>query len=228
MTEAEWSQCDSFVALLSYLQRQVGVLRTKRGRRKIWLFIAACLGSSWRLLSHEGRAVVALLERHADVTSSQVEFKASQEVMFAEYKATIASSKSAREKLREWLAFAIWQLTIPRNSQEAVKALYQWEAQIIRSLKEWHRFAHLIREIFGNPFRPVAVDPGWLTPKVVTLAHTIYDKRAFDRLPVLADALEDAGCHETDIFDHCRRPGVHVRGCWVVDLVLLRSRQMLA
>ena len=80
--------------------------------------------------------------------------------------------------------------------------------------------ATLLRDIFGNPFRPVTVDPSWLTRTVTALAKGIYHKPAFDRLPVLAEALEEAGCHDPDILAHCRRPGEHVRGCWVVDLIL--------
>lgn len=80
--------------------------------------------------------------------------------------------------------------------------------------------ARLVRDIFGNPFRPVAIDPSWQTSTVVALAEGIYADRAFDRLPILADALEDAGCDEPSILDHCRGPGPHVRGCWVVDLIL--------
>jgi hypothetical protein len=70
------------------------------------------------------------------------------------------------------------------------------------------------------PFRPVTIDPTWLTPAVKRLAETIYDDRAFDRLPILADALEEAGCNNADLLAHCRQPGEHVRGCWVVDLLL--------
>jgi hypothetical protein len=80
--------------------------------------------------------------------------------------------------------------------------------------------AVLVREIFGNPFRPVAVDPAWLTSDVVLLAQGIYDERAFDRLPILADALQDAGCDCDDLLAHLRGPGPHVRGCWALDLVL--------
>ncbi|HJZ55412.1 MAG TPA: hypothetical protein VKE74_10660, partial [Gemmataceae bacterium] len=69
-------------------------------------------------------------------------------------------------------------------------------------------------------FRPVAVDPSWLASTVVTLAGGIDADRAFDRLPILADALQDAGCDNTDILNHCLGPGPHVRGCWVVDLML--------
>ena len=78
----------------------------------------------------------------------------------------------------------------------------------------------LLRDIFGNPFRPVALEPAWLTSTVLALASGIYEERAFDRLPILADALMDAGCDHADILDHCRGDGPHVRGCWVVDLIL--------
>ena len=78
----------------------------------------------------------------------------------------------------------------------------------------------LVRDIFGNPFRRIALDPAWLTPKVKTLAQAIYDDRSFERMPELADTLAEAGCSNPDILSHCRGPEPHVRGCWVVDLVL--------
>jgi len=77
-----------------------------------------------------------------------------------------------------------------------------------------------IRELFGNPFRPATLDPTWLTLTVVALARSIYGERGFDRLPILAGALEEAACSEASILDHCRSPAEHVRGCWVVDLLL--------
>lgn len=82
------------------------------------------------------------------------------------------------------------------------------------------RVADLFREVFGNPFRPVVLDPRWRTSDVLGLVLAIYEDRVFDRLPILADALMDAGCDNDDILDHCRSDGPHVRGCWVVDLVL--------
>jgi hypothetical protein len=81
----------------------------------------------------------------------------------------------------------------------------------------------LLREIIGNPFRPISVDARWLTSTVVALAHAIYDDRTFGRLPILADALEEAGCTNADILNHCRQLGEHVRGCWVIDLLLGKS-----
>ena len=83
--------------------------------------------------------------------------------------------------------------------------------------------ANILRDIVGNPFRPVALDPTWLTPTVKQLAEAIYEEKAFDRLPILADALEDAGCTHADILAHCRQPGVHAKGCWVLDLVLAKE-----
>ena len=78
----------------------------------------------------------------------------------------------------------------------------------------------IIRDVFGNPFRPVTFSPEWRTDTAVSLARTMYESRDFSAMPILADALEDAGCDNADILTHCRGSGPHVRGCWVVDSVL--------
>ncbi|MFO0849916.1 MAG: hypothetical protein U0871_15380 [Gemmataceae bacterium] len=75
----------------------------------------------------------------------------------------------------------------------------------------------LLRDILGDPFRPVLFAPRWRTETVAALAEGIYHERAFDRLPILADALEEAGCEDERVLAHCREPGLHARGCWVVD-----------
>ena len=80
--------------------------------------------------------------------------------------------------------------------------------------------AGLFRDIFGNPFRPVAFAPVWRTDTAVAIARGMYESRDFGAMPILADALQDAGCDSDDVLNHCRTPGEHVRGCWVVDLVL--------
>jgi hypothetical protein len=80
---------------------------------------------------------------------------------------------------------------------------------------------NLLRDIFGNPFRPLTFSPDWRTDTVVALAQQMYDSREFSAMPILADALQDAGCDSHNILNHCRDLNqVHVRGCWVVDLVL--------
>jgi hypothetical protein len=84
------------------------------------------------------------------------------------------------------------------------------------------QLAHtLLLDIFGNPFRPVAFDPAWSTDTAVALARQMYDSREFGAMPILADALQDAGCEDEQVLNHCRdATAPHVRGCWVCDLVL--------
>jgi hypothetical protein len=118
-------------------------------------------------------------------------------------------------------AFAVLNINARESATDAAMFLY--------GLPDWHCMTEenhrcdWLRCIFGNPFRPVSVDAVWLTANVVAIAQGIYAEPAFDRLPILADALEDAGCTNADIFNHCRQPGEHVRGCWVVDLALGKS-----
>jgi hypothetical protein len=83
--------------------------------------------------------------------------------------------------------------------------------------------ADRLRCVFGNPYRPLAVDAAWLAREGSTaarLAQAIYDDRAFDRLPILADALEEANCTDRAMLDHCRGPGPHARGCHVLDALI--------
>jgi hypothetical protein len=80
--------------------------------------------------------------------------------------------------------------------------------------------AHLLRCIFGNPMCPATIRSAWLTANVNHIAQGIYEQRRFADMPVLADALEDAGCDDARILEHCRSGEEHVRGCWVVDRIL--------
>lgn len=120
------------------------------------------------------------------------------------------SGRASRRKLRlfalalEWPEYLGWE-----SDEEAVE--HGWQS-------------HILRCIFSNPFRPLStIDSTWFTWNdgvAVKLAQTIYDGRRFEDMPILADALIDAGCTNNDILNHCRQPGVHVRGCWVLDLLL--------
>jgi hypothetical protein len=96
-----------------------------------------------------------------------------------------------------------------------------WEPEgAARPDVRYRRLSRVVRCLFGNPFRPVEFDPRWRTADAVGLATGIYEERAFDRLPLLADALMDAGCGDDQLISHCRSDGPHVRGCFAVDLVL--------
>ncbi|MDY3557511.1 hypothetical protein R5W23_000037 [Gemmata sp. JC673] len=83
--------------------------------------------------------------------------------------------------------------------------------------------ARFVREVFVDPFRSSPLLPEWRTRTAVLLARQMYESRDFSAMPIFADALQDAGCDNADILNHCRGPGPHVRGCWVVDLVLGNS-----
>jgi hypothetical protein len=101
-----------------------------------------------------------------------------------------------------------------------VEHLGKWQAEVFGRSSP-RTAADLLRDIFGNPFRPITFTPAWRSESAVSLARTAYDTRDFTLLPILADALEEAGCDHPDVLTHCRDPkGTHVRGCWVVDGVM--------
>jgi hypothetical protein len=116
------------------------------------------------------------------------------------------------------------QLATGADQDEVLWAWSDVAETLLDAGSKWHAelaaAADLIRCCFGNPFRPAVLDPDWRTSTVVALATGVYSDRAWDRLPVLADALEDAGCTDPEVIGHCRGPGPHARGCWVVDLIL--------
>jgi hypothetical protein len=148
---------------------------------------------------------------------------------------TTKNSSRAQLDLRAWdsAATALEGDTLQRafvqDSPQQIDAIIERWADVRltsdrpQGSTETHVFAPLVdtlRDIFGNPFRPVTFDPDWRTSTAVAIAQAAYDSREFGNLPVLADALQDAGCENADVLDHLRGPGPHVRGCWVVDLVL--------
>jgi hypothetical protein len=98
------------------------------------------------------------------------------------------------------------------------------EEQMTHKQRDLLRYAELLHDVFGDTFCPVAFPPEWQTRTTVAMAQQMYASRDFSALPILADALEDAGCDNLDILAHCRGPGPHVRGCWIVDLILSKDR----
>jgi hypothetical protein len=96
----------------------------------------------------------------------------------------------------------------------------RWEKSRQHERDVCNAFCDQFREVAGNPFRPVQIRPEWLSSTVVDLAHCIHLDRAFSAMPLLSDALLDAGCDHPQILAHCRGPGPHVRGCWVLSLLM--------
>ena len=113
----------------------------------------------------------------------------------------------------EWWQFL--GLTIAEALEEPVVNVWQSPGA---SARAWYsRQADALRDALGNPFAPVEWSANWRSETVTALATGIHFDNAFDRLPILADALEEAGCDDADVLTHCRGPGPHARGCWVVD-----------
>jgi len=194
MTEAQWAACKNPDQLLDYH-------RMKKDPRRLRLLAAGCV----RLLVTPNTSALAeeildVVERYADGAATRTEF--------------LAARKSIRTALKD------------KTKEPAVLAMKclgddAMEGMTVTLVHARRRNGAaqcgLIRCVCGNPYRPEAFEPAWLTSTVVALAQGIYDGRAFDRLPILADALQDAGCVDARVLDHCRGQEPHARGCWVVD-----------
>ena len=245
MTEAEWAVCTDPTIMLEFL-------RGKASDRKLRLLAVACYRRIWHLLSDQAdsRKTLEFAERFADGLATRTELhgrawgKPGNAFSAVLYEAWAAAENSlgfaagtAKEavlrldpekyKKREATLQAAW----ANNSLgEAVRIADdampgEWMAKGRSAwMQERAGQCNLIREVFGSLcFRAVYCDPSCFTPEVTNEAEAIYDARAFDRLPVLADALEEAGCQDAAILDHCRHLGTHVRGCWVIDLLLSKG-----
>ncbi|VTR96326.1 Uncharacterized protein OS=Sorangium cellulosum (strain So ce56) GN=sce5710 PE=4 SV=1 [Gemmata massiliana] len=220
MTEAEWLACED-------LDRRLTFLCGKETQRKLRLFgIACCRGTVDEITHRRNQPALALAERFADGFATQSE-RRKQYALLTSDAGDYAPDVCVVSVLHRHASFAAreasyWALVVAgvvadnlvRTQDERPPAIQWAHAQ------EAARQTDLIRDIFGNPFRPVTFSPDWGTSTAVALASQMYESRDFGAMPILADALQDAGCDNTDVLDHCRDPGPHVRGCWVVDLVL--------
>jgi hypothetical protein len=191
------------------------LLRGKVSDRKLRLFAVACCRQFHT--SDEGFVqAIGIAEKYADGSGSKAGLRRARQAVKKVRHAQIDSGKE------DWASYWLAEVTASESAFRMVAA--EIERLIGEGLVTPHRrilAPAAVRCIFGPlPFRPVALDSAWRTSNVTALAQAIYDDRAFDRLPILADALEDGGCDNADILNHCRQPGEHVRGCWVVDLVL--------
>ncbi|MCI0699979.1 MAG: hypothetical protein L0241_02715 [Planctomycetia bacterium] len=206
MTEAEWLTCEDPKPMLEFLG-------SKASDRKLRLFAVSCVASSPELLPAVALEGCRLIERIADGDLP----------------------RSAIPTKPPWVEMALRPEheigKVAKKSCLAATNLYWSEGNRSVSLNallghsqrlkvKGQRQTALLRCIFGNPFRPVSFSAAWRTDTAVSLARQMYESRDFSLMPILADALQDAGCDNATILDHCRGPGPHVRGCWVVDLVL--------
>jgi hypothetical protein len=214
MTEVEWESGIDPAPML-------GFVCGKASDRKLRLFAAACFGRLVALLPDpRQRRGIEMLEQLAEGTVTRAECRG----VTAEVRRAIPPDDrivgSSPADHLHYIALMLYREFC--SSSIAVHAVHAADG-LADSAAERRQQARLMRCIFGNPFRPMAVDPRWLSPTTVSLARSIYEERTFDRLPILAGALEDAGCHQSDLLAHCRDEAPHARGCWVIDLALGRE-----
>jgi hypothetical protein len=206
MTEGQWLACDDPQRMLSFLNDEGGGLTG----RKLRLFACAASRLVGSTSDKRLREAIDIAERYADGNAT------SKDLQYARHLSEpIIMSRGDPAALESVLTLA--------TANSASRA---WHAvPFVPDGDKGKRLAQaaLLRCVVGNPFQYHTLEQSWLTSTVANLAQAIYDDRGFDRLPILADALEDAGCTNQDILNHCRGGGEHARGCWVVDLLLERE-----
>ena len=211
MTESSWQSTTNPGRMIQFLMPQ-------RPKRKLALFGVACARRIPRLCQEPtSAAAIAVSERYADRHAKVGELRIA--LRAAGPAPGYTSHFTRAEKDRYVAELAV--LCNAASSAELVSE-YALKAAPDRSAEKRAQ-CDLLREVFGNPFRKLRVRKDWLTSTVVALAQNIYEERVFDHMPVLADALQDAGCDNEEILNHCRGPGPHCRGCWLVDLLLAKQ-----
>ena len=233
MTEAEWLACVEDADLLGHL---LGWLRDRTSERKRGLFAVACCRQVWHLLTDErSREAADVAERFVDGAATNDQLIDAE--MAAEA-ADVALAAGGRETARSRAALSAYCATCFGSGWDQADpgwdfalATASYAADAARAAGQEANQLALLRCVFGNPFRPVTLSPAWRLPSVLALARAAYDHRTLpagtlepDRLAVLADALEEASCTDAAILGHLRGSGPHIRGCWVVDLILSKDR----
>src|SRR5262245_1248022 len=213
MTEAEWLASTEVRKLLFYLRGS-----GRASDRRLRLFAVSCCRRLWHLLADDPiRRAILVVERHTDEQADDRELaEARQAAMAAQGRWPPWPTMAQMNAGTAAVACTAGPFAAAKQASWDVEGALRAEA-----------VTDLLHGLFANAFRPVALDPTWRTAEVMALATAAYEERILpagtldrDRLAVLADALEDAGCDNADILAHLRGPGPHVRGCWVLDLLL--------
>ena len=225
ITEQDWLSAPTLNALDLY--------RSAKGQHRKWrLFAAACCRRAMSLIPDARLEPVAVAtEQFAD---GEIDWDAVKRIrrIFTTIRREIGDQFGPKEALYDTVvALERASSNKPTDALSTTEyARYAFCAMTRGSRKKdaWEKAGQaeecqqllLARDIFGNPFRLVVFSPVWRTEHTTGIAAKMYDDRDFAAMPILADALEEAGCDNNDILTHCREPGGHGRGCWVVDLVL--------
>lgn len=201
-SEAEWRQCKDVSRLLRQAERLSSPHRPAIGRRKARLVACAIARLLWQYLDDDTQKLVAVAELFADGGLGERELQV------------------ARPRAIGYFSGEFFDIVGHVGDSDCWSAAYRTAERVDSCPIALPQSAipNIIRDVFGNPFRLGRVDA--VLAAAASMAAAIYAERAFECLPILGDALEEAGCSDAEVLEHCRTPGLHVRGCWVVDLVL--------
>jgi hypothetical protein len=218
MTETEWLEPQPDIHLMF---NHLSELQPKASGRKTRLCMVAFCRAVWHLITDaRSRHAIGVAERFADDPGLEGDVKAAAKVLPRRRDYSVPEKSAPEEAARcctsrNWRFLLAELVRTPANLQLALgNGLGVTDPELVRS------HAGLIRDVFGNPFRPISFSAEWRTSTTLSLGKAMYETRDFASMPVLSDALQDAGCGNEDILKHCRPDAPHVRGCWVVDLVL--------
>jgi hypothetical protein len=203
MSEDEWLRSNDPAAMMRFLWT-TGKLSERKGR----LFAVACCHRVCHNINQKGRRAVDAAERFADDESGNIELMDARHVASSpRYAGDVAALSSTHPYGGDAACESSYNASLAAGSLEQQRTERSFQVALARC-------------IVGNPFLPISIEASLLTDRVMKLAGAIYDERAFDRLPILADLLEENGCREALLLEHLRGPGPHCRGCWALDAVL--------
>jgi hypothetical protein len=208
LTESDWLQSTQTYEMLAFLGERLS-------RRKRVLYGCASARQVWPLVTRAvNRKAVQTSEHFADGQAKREEMLRAWEqldwepAMYVEWHIGTVTGGFA------------YRSPTPEETREKRLSDFRQRRSVEQRHADW---AEALREMVGNPFHEVRIEPAWLAwndRAVLNLARIIYQEGRWEDLPILGDALEEAGCREERILDHCHGPGPHYRGCWVVDAVL--------
>jgi hypothetical protein len=216
MNADEWDRCSRSDWMLLPLDKRFLENPASNGwlDRKLRLYAVACCRQRWDLFEADlFRRAVDAGERLADGRADEQELVSIHDAIMA-FPTPNAQSHCIENMTLKLIRVSGMRCALAAATDLGVATGWEDFESVVRAQ------AQLLRCIFGNPFRPAAFDPLWRTSAVVEIADSIYADRTFDRMQVLADALEGAACDHPEVLAHCRDGGPHVRGCWVIDKLL--------
>jgi hypothetical protein len=214
MTKEQWLACEDWNTILNFLEKRVS-------HRKLLLSnVAVCRAIAPIIRDKQCLRTLNVLEEIADRTVSLEDQNEAQN-----WARSSLSQCPPSNRASYFARCAVYNMTLVERDHAVLSQVGNYKASLdaFEQDKSEIRAAGMVGLRCVNSYYFITLNPYWLTSTVVSLAQQMYDTRDFSAMPILADALQDSGCSNETILEHCRRPGPHCRGCWVCDLCLNKS-----